>query len=236
MVVDVCFSPALYPFHHGTDAVVVVVDVFRATTTIAAAFANGARSIRPVATVEEAEACKAANRLVGAERNVRRCDFADFGNSPFDYTPDRVAGKDIVFTTTNGTKAIHCARQAYRILTGAFTNLQAVAQYCADAQRDVTVLCAGWENKINIEDTLFGGALAELLIANGFRPAGDAAHIALSLWKEARHDLHGYLQRTEHIKRLQANGLHNDILYCLTLNRSPLVPHYLKEEDILIPA
>lgn len=97
MKIDVCFSPALYPVYHNPEAIVVVVDVFRATTTMAAAFSNGVRSIRPVATVEEAEAYKAKGWLVGAERNVKRCGFADFGNSPFDYTAEKVSGKDIVF-------------------------------------------------------------------------------------------------------------------------------------------
>lgn len=93
MKIDVCFSPALYPVYHHPEAIVVVVDVFRATTTMAAAFSNGVRSIRPVATVEEAEAYKAKGWLVGAERNVKRCSFADFGNSPFDYTAEKVSGK-----------------------------------------------------------------------------------------------------------------------------------------------
>ena len=86
MKIDVCFSPALYPVYHNPEAIVVVVDVFRATTTMAAAFKNGVRSIRPVATVEEAQEYKAKGWLVRAERNVKRCEFADFGNSPFDYT------------------------------------------------------------------------------------------------------------------------------------------------------
>ena len=139
MKIDVCFSPALYPVYHNPEAIVVVVDVFRATTTMAAAFKHGVRSIRPVATVEEAQEYKAKGWLVGAERNVKRCDFADFGNSPFDYTPEKVAGKDVIFTTTNGTRAITIAKSAYRVITGAFVNLQAVADYCLFHGRDVVV-------------------------------------------------------------------------------------------------
>ncbi|MDR0758208.1 MAG: 2-phosphosulfolactate phosphatase [Tannerella sp.] len=234
MTVDVCLSPALYPFYRNDGAVVVIVDVFRATTTITAAFEHGARSIRPVATVEEAEACKATGWLVGAERHVRRCAFADFGNSPFDYTPEKVAGKDIVFTTTNGTKAIRCAARAHCILTGAFVNLQAVARDCARRARDVVVLCSGWEDRINIEDTLFGGALSEALLPAGYLPAGDATQMALSLWKEAKSDLRGYLERTEHIRRLSANGLEDDIPYCLTPDSSSLVPVYSAEQNVLL--
>ena len=139
MKIDVCFSPVLYPVYHNPEAIVVVVDVFRATTTMAAAFSNGVSSIRPVATVEEAEAYKAKGWLVGAERNVKRCEFADFGNSPFDYTSEKVFGKDIVFTTTNGTRAITIARAAFRVITGAFINLQAVAGYCVRHKRYVSL-------------------------------------------------------------------------------------------------
>ncbi|MDR0348212.1 MAG: 2-phosphosulfolactate phosphatase [Tannerella sp.] len=233
MEIDVCFSPALYPFYQRLDAVVVVVDVFRATTTIVTAFENGAYSICPVASVEEAKRFKSAGMLVGAERNVRRCSFADFGNSPFDYTPEKVKGKALVFTTTNGTKALHCITSAHRIITGAFINLQAVADYCLHAGKDVTVLCSGWEDKVNMEDILFGGALAGRLQEQGCRPAGDAAFIALRLWKEAEKDPAACLAQSEHIRRLKSNGLEKDMQYCLTFNQSGLVPVYNRDKKIL---
>lgn len=233
MEIDVCFSPALYPAYHRQDSIVVVVDVFRATTTIAAALGNGALSIRPVASINEAREYKTAGWLVGAERNVRRCGFADFGNSPFDYTPEEVAGKELVFTTTNGTKAINCATSAYNIITGAFTNLQAVADYCLNEKRDVVVLCSGWEDKVNTEDTLFGGALVDLLQASGYKPAGDTAMIALHMWKEAENNLSGYLEQSEHVQRLKSNGLESDMHYCLTLNQSTFVPVFDKIKKVL---
>lgn len=235
MKVDVCVSPALYPVYHKPEAVVVVVDVFRATTTMAAAFKNGARSIRPVATIEEAREYKEKGWLVGAERNVKRCDFADFGNSPFDYAPDVVSGKDIVFTTTNGTRAITVARSAYRVVTGAFVNLQAVADYCLSHQRDVVVLCSGWQDKVNIEDTLLGGALADLLIGSGQYEAGsDAAVIARNMWLNNRENLAAYLDQTDHMARLKANHLEDAVPYCLTLSSIDAVPELTIKEDILI--
>ena len=233
MVVDVCFSPVLYPKYHREEGVVVVVDIFRATSTMIAAFENGARSIRPVATIDEAKKWKANGFLVGAERNCRQCTFADFGNSPFNYKPKMVNGKDIVFTTTNGTKAILYAKSAYRIITGSFVNLQAVADDCIKEKKDVVVVCAGWEDKINIEDTLFGGALVELLQLHGFHPAGDAAKIALVLWQKAKSNLLDYIRQTEHYKRLKFNYLEDNIPYCLTLNQSKLVPVYSIKENLL---
>ncbi|MBQ8530109.1 MAG: 2-phosphosulfolactate phosphatase [Parabacteroides sp.] len=235
MKIDVCFSPALYPAYHDPEAIVVVVDIFRATTTMAAAFSNGVRSIRPVATVEEAQAYKEKGWLVGAERNVRRCDFADFGNSPFDYTPEKVAGKEIVFTTTNGTKAITIAQSAYRVVTGAFINLQAVADYCVGHKRNVVVLCSGWQDKVNIEDTLFGGALVDLLVNTGLYEKGsDSAVIAQDMWTTNKEDLLRYLAPTDHVARLKANHLDDSIPYCLTLSITDRVPELSIEEETLL--
>ena len=102
--IEICFSPALYPAYHNPESVVVVVDIFRATTTMVTAFSNGVSSIRPVASVEEAEAYKRQGWLVGAERNVKRCAFADFGNSPFDYPAEKVAGSGMLsFCAPAGT-------------------------------------------------------------------------------------------------------------------------------------
>lgn len=235
MKIDVCFSPALYPAYHDPEAIVVVVDIFRATTTMAAAFSNGVRSIRPVATIEEAQAYKEKGWLVGAERNVRRCDFADFGNSPFDYTPEKVAGKEIVFTTTNGTKAITIAQSAYRVVTGAFINLQAVADYCVGHKRHVVVLCSGWQDKVNIEDTLFGGALVDLLVNTGLYEKGsDSAVIAQDMWTTNKEDLLRYLAPTDHVARLKANHLDDSIPYCLTLSITDRVPELSIEEETLL--
>lgn len=235
MKIEVCFSPALYPVYHNPEAVVVVVDVFRATTTMAAAFQNGVRTIRPVATVDEARLYKTQGWLVGAERNVKCCDFADFGNSPFDYTPEKVAGKDIIFTTTNGTKAITVAKEAFRVVTGAFVNLQAVADYCLGHQRGVVVLCSGWEDKINIEDTLFGGALVATLLQTGaYHIQSDAAAIALDMWNIHKDDILSYLDTTDHMARLKANRLEDSVPYCLTLNSVKVVPELEIRDRILI--
>lgn len=235
MNIDVCFSPALYPVYHNPEAIVVVVDVFRATTTMAAAFQNGISSIRPVASVEEAMEYKRKGWLVGAERNVKRCDFADFGNSPFDYTPEKVVGKDVIFTTTNGTKAITIAKSAYRVITGAFINLQAVADFCRKHGRDVVVLCSGWQDKVNIEDTLFGGALVDVLVATGeYEPATDAAIIARDMWTNNRDNLLAYIDPTDHMARLKANYLADSVPYCLTLNSAAVVPELTIEGGVLV--
>lgn len=232
MKVEVCFSPALYKYYtNSPDKIVVVTDIFRASTTMCAAFKNGAKAIIPVAAIDEAKAYKAKGYKVGAERNVKRCDFADFGNAPTDYTEEKVKGEEIVFTTTNGTQAIDTAADdASALLVGAFSNLNAVADFCISQAKDVMILCAGWENQFNIEDTLFGGALANVLIERGgYSSASDATQVALSMWKEAESNPRVYVERSEHIKRLEANGLADSVDYCLAIDTVPLVPIFDKE-------
>jgi 2-phosphosulfolactate phosphatase len=146
MTIDCCFSPNLYScYPSDNEQIVVVVDVFRASSTICSALAAGAAAVRSVASLEVAEQAKRNGELVGAERNTIKCDFADFGNSPSDYKPEIVAEKTVVFTSTNGTQAIElAANDNTEILVGTFVNLSAVANYCMASKKNVLVLCSGW--------------------------------------------------------------------------------------------
>ncbi|NDW08897.1 2-phosphosulfolactate phosphatase [Dysgonomonas sp. 520] len=230
MKVELCFSPALYPAYESEDSIVVVVDIFRASTTMCAAIANGAKSVIPVDSIEIAKSYKDQGYLVGAERNVKRVEFADFGNTPSEYSPEKVRDKDVVFTTTNGTHAIETAKGCYRLIIGAFSNLSAIADYCAQEQKDVLVLCSGWKDRFNIEDSLFGGALADKLIQEkGYTVDSDAVQVALSMWTEAKPDLNKYIQQSEHIKRLAANNLLDVAQYCLRIDTVDVVPVYNEE-------
>jgi len=233
MKIDVCFSPALYPFYQNNEAVVVVVDIFRATTTICAALVNGARKIIPVASTDEAREYKSKGYLVGAERNVKRCDFADFGNSPFDYTPDHVAGKEIVFTTTNGTQAIQAASSAHALVIGAFVNLTSVVQFCTEEKRDVVILCSGWNNKFNLEDSIFAGALIEQLLESKFEIVSDAAIAAWLLWKQSKHHPLHVLEKSEHYQRLKSNEILDQINFCLSIDLVMGLP-ILKEGALVL--
>lgn len=228
--IDICLSPALYSYYAGRqDACVVVVDVFRATTCMCAGLHAGVAGIVPVADVAEAERMKAAGRIVAAERNVAKCGFADLGNSPFDYMQAWLRGQEVVMTTTNGTQAIALAREAGRLVAGAFVNLSRVAAFCEACGTDVLVLCAGWNNRVNVEDTLFAGALAERLLQSGwFAATSDAVRMALSLWEAGKADLKTFLQGTEHLQRLLAHGLERDVDYCLTLDAAPALPVFDK--------
>lgn len=230
MKIDVCFSPILYPYYvENSDTIVVVVDIFRATTAMCMALNNGAASIMPVATVEEAKAYKDKGYLVGGERNVVKFEFGDFGNTPSEYTREKVEGKDVVISTTNGTHAIDMAEDCSCLIIGSFSNISTIADFCLSQKKDVLVLCAGWKDKFNLEDSLFGGALAEILVEKGgYNADFDAAGVALSMWKEAKPDILAYIKRGEHMKRLEAHGLLDVADFCLQSDTTRVLPIYNK--------
>lgn len=231
--IEVCFSPALYPYFENREAIVVVTDILRASSAICTAFMNGAERIIPVRTIEEAKEWKAKGYLVAAERDGFVKDFADFGNSPFNFTPERVKDRQIVYSTTNGTQAAQMASSGYRVLIGAFLNLGAVCDYAIESGRDVLVLCAGWKNKFNLEDTLFAGAMAEELINSGkYSAECDSAIASRDLWNLAKSDLKGYVDKTAQRHRLKKNGLDDVIEYCLTANLTRIIP--VLENDYLV--
>ena len=223
--IEVCLSPALYSYFENPNAVAVVVDVLRASSAIVTAFMNGAERIIPVGTLEEARQMKKIGFMVAAERDGIVRDFADFGNSPYNFTPERVQNHPIVYSTTNGTQAIQLASTSHAVVVGAFLNLKAIADYLIAMNRDVLILCAGWKNKFNLEDTLFAGALADLLLKeNNFYTICDSTLAALDLWMIARDDLTGYIEKAAQRHRLKKNNLDDVIEYCLTADVTDVIP------------
>jgi len=223
--VEVCFSPAMYPAQENKNAIVVVTDILRASTAIVAAFMNGVRSIIPVGTLDEARAMKEKGHMVAAERDGIVRDFADFGNSPFNFTPDRVGGKEIVYSTTNGTNAIHLASSGHQVLVGAYLNITALAEYIVSMDRDLLVLCAGWKNRFNLEDSLFAGALARLVLkSDRFETICDSALGAIDLFGLAETDLMAYIDKVAQRTRLKKNGLDDVIEFCHTFDQTTMIP------------
>ncbi|SFE77397.1 2-phosphosulfolactate phosphatase [Thermophagus xiamenensis] len=222
---EVCFSPALYDLYHRPEAVVVVIDVLRATSAICTAFMNGAKHIIPVGDLEEARAWKAKGHLVAAERDGIVLDFADFGNSPFNFTPERVQQHDIVYSTTNGTKAIHKAASAYAVAIGSYLNLSALSFWLQEQHRDVIILCAAWKDKFSLEDALFAGALSKKLLDSGlFTTICDSVHASLDLWKSAQPNVYRYILKAAQKQRLAKNGLDDVIEFCHTPDQTSIVP------------
>ena len=227
MIIDIAPAPALYPYYQQENDTVIVVDIFRATTTMCHMLHNGAAAIIPVAEIDEAKRYKAEGYLVGAERHTRKCDFADCGNSPFDYPPERVERKEVVFTTTNGTRAIRQGENARQLLIGSFSNIGALAEHCMEHADRIVILCAGWNNRINLEDMLFGGAFLERLTASGTVTTGsDAVRVAQLMWQEAKADPLTFLKGSDHYARLIENGAEGDAAYCLSSDTLSVVPQY----------
>jgi 2-phosphosulfolactate phosphatase len=222
---ETCFSPALFEPGENNNSIVVIIDILRASSAICTAFANGAVAIIPVADVSEAKDYKTRGYLVAAERDGYVLDFADFGNSPFNFTKDKVKGKTIVYSTTNGTGIINLASSAYMTAIGSFLNIGALTQWLIKHERNVLLFCAGWKNKFNIEDTVCAGAIAEKLMAsNLYSTICDSTLAALDLWSLARPDLHGYIDKTAQRTRLRDKKLDDCIEFCLTIDYTEKIP------------
>jgi 2-phosphosulfolactate phosphatase len=222
---ETCFSSALYEPERHVGAIVVVIDMLRATSAICTAFENGAESIIPVATVAEAKEYKEKGFLVAAERDGYVLEFADFGNSPFNFTPEKVAGRTIVYSTTNGTGIIKIASSAGFIIIGSFLNISALTGWISDQERPVVLFCAGWKNRFNLEDTICAGAIAERLMSTSlYSTMCDSTHAALDLWSLAKKDLSGYIDKVAQRSRLRDKKLDDCIPFCLTMDYTTKIP------------
>ncbi len=213
------------------DRVVVVVDVLRTSTTIASALKNGARAVVPAADMGEASglalALDPASYLLGGERGGRTIEGYRFGNSPHEYRTDVVAGKTLILNTTNGTPAIRRSRSAAHLLVGAFVNADQVVDFLRDRNMDLVIVCAGWRNRVSLEDTLCAGMLLDR-IWDGVEPDNttDASHISFTLYQKDREDILAAVRRSRHGSRLAAMGREEDVEICGSVNTVPILPYY----------
>ncbi len=222
---EVCLTPALLPLYRVEDYIVVIIDIFRATSSICYGIENGAEAIIPVSEVEECAAYreKGLDYLLAAERNGEVVTGFDFGNSPFAYTPEKVAGKTVVLTTTNGTHALHLSRQAKRIVIGSFLNITALCNWLKTQNDNILLVCAGWKNNFNLEDTLFAGAVIDQLKGGNYK-LDDPALAANDLFQLGKHDISDYLKKTSHGERLKKLGIEKDIAFCQQIDLTNAIP------------
>ena len=220
--IEVCFSPELIHLHEVSGKLVVVVDVFRATSTMVAALAHGVTEILPFSDLESCRAMQAQGYLIAGERNGLTAPGFELGNSPVAFLEGNYAGKKLAMTTTNGTLAIEKSKGAAQILIGAFPNLQATAAYIQSQNLDVLIHCAGWKGRFNLEDSLYAGALVQAL-SGSHTNQEDGALAMGSLFAQEGNNLASYLAQASHAKRLQNHGIEADIAFCLSLNLYELV-------------
>lgn len=223
-------SPALLHLYDARSAVVVIIDVLRATSTICTALYNGARYIIPVDNVPRCiEWGRQIECITAGERDGRVAEGLEHGNSPLEYPRSFIAGKTLVLTTTNGTRLLYMAieKGATRIITGSFPNLSAVCEYLIGQQHNVILACAAWKDRINLEDALFAGAVIDR-VQDHFLLDCDASQMAASLYNEAKSDLLGFMQKknASHYHRLTGYGLQKDIEYCLSEDVANVLPFY----------
>jgi 2-phosphosulfolactate phosphatase len=222
---ETCFSPALFEAEKHVSSIVVIIDILRASSAICTAFANGAASIIPVADVDTAKEYKSKGYLVAAERDGFVLDFADFGNSPFNFTKEKVYGKTIVYSTTNGTGIIKLALSSYKTVIGSFLNIGSLTRWLINQDKDILLLCAGWKSKFNIEDTVCAGAMADILIrSHCYSTICDSTLAAIDLWSIASPDLHGYIERAAQRTRLRDKNLDDCIEFCLSFDFTDKIP------------
>jgi 2-phosphosulfolactate phosphatase len=220
--VDVCLSPDMMHLYEIRDRTVVVVDILRATSCMVTAFAHGVQHIVPFANLENCRAMKSHGYITSGERNGQKVEGFDKGNSPFEYM-EGIKGAKVAFTTTNGTEAIDRSSGAKEIVIGSFLNLSAVASHVLGGGNNVLILCAGWKGKVNMEDTLFAGALVKL-IRDKVAPECDAPLAAQHLYEAAKDNMLEFLSNASHVRRLARLDITEDIAFCLTTDKYDVVP------------
>jgi 2-phosphosulfolactate phosphatase len=223
-------SPALLHLYDVSNSVVVIIDVLRATSTIATALYNGAKCVIPVDSVSRCiDIGKQIEGITAGERDGKVAEGLEYGNSPFEYPREFIEGKTLVLTTTNGTRLLHMALEkgANEIITGSFPNLTAVCDHLVGLKRNVLLGCAAWKDRINMEDSLFAGAVINRIKQHFFINC-DSSQIAEDMYVKCKKDMFGFMKKKQasHFHRLMNFGLEKDIRYCLTSDTANVLPVY----------
>jgi 2-phosphosulfolactate phosphatase len=242
--IEVLFTPADFEALGRRDlsrSTCVVFDVFRATSVIVTALAHGAAAVIPVKEISEAldRRRQYSDALLGGERGGLKIDAEqtggvdfDLGNSPREYTREKVAGKTIIATTTNGTRALLACAGAQTMVAASFLNINAAADFVLRRKPDdLWLVCAGTGVGAALEDVLAAGALCDLVMA-GLKSCEtrDSAHVALRAYRQSSNDLQGAVHSSCNARRLLANpGLREDVDFCLRRDYCSVVP--ILEED-----
>jgi 2-phosphosulfolactate phosphatase len=230
-------SPALLHLYDINNSVVVIIDILRATSTIVTALHNGARSVIPVDSIAKCmEIGRQIHGVTAGERDGKIADGLEYGNSPFEYPRDFIDGKTLVLTTTNGTRLLHMAldKGAKEIVIGSFANLSAVCDHLIEMKKDVMLACAAWKDRVNMEDTLFAGAVINQ-VREHFDINCDSSHMAEKMYEKGKKDLFDFMKKNDasHYHRLMGFDLEKDIRYCLTADVANVLPLYKDGQLVL---
>ena len=242
MKLDVLLTPGELMPGDIAERTVVVIDVLRASSTIVQALAAGAKALFPVASIEEA--LRLANTLgrdevlLCGERKSLPIEGFDLGNSPGDFTPERVGGKMLVMSTTNGTGAMMAASAASRVLVGSFLNRQAIVDELVRTEAEPVFLCSGRETKFGLEDAVCAGRMAAALMDAGGEDAewelNDGALAALAL-AERYPELELLFATVAAGKQIAEAGLAEDLAFCARADLHEVIPVLTDRQIVLAP-
>ena len=234
--INVCFSPALYEYYAENNTTVVMIDAIRASASISTAFMNDVQFILPVAKVNEAYEYKAQGYKIAGERNGKKLEGFDFGNSPFNFTEENIKGEKLAFTTTNGTQAINLIKKrklkGVELVVGSFINISSLTDYLTKKDKNILILCSGWKNTVNVEDTLFAGRLAHLLIQKKEFEIPEATNLALNIYKNSENSYFDFVINNSPRLKSKSEFLEKDIKYCLSEDLTNEIP-YLKDDKLV---
>jgi 2-phosphosulfolactate phosphatase len=227
MHLDVLLLPREITVRPRPELHAVVIDVLRAATSIVVAFQHGCRSILPVANAEEARSSRAASPdfVLAGEEGGRRVPGFDLGNSPREFTREAVSGREVILTTSNGTKTLRAIAAGRTVAIGAFRNRSAVAGWLVDRGADSLIICSGYEGGFSLEDAVCAGAIVDRAaqLATGLT-LGDGARACQVLWERYGSDLMGLFRETDWGRRMLALGFEADLAVCAELDAMDAVP------------
>lgn len=216
---------------------VVVIDVLRATSVMITALNNGAKEIIPALTVEDAwmnaKKFEKEDILIGGERDAKKVEGFDLGNSPLEFSTDKVKGKTIIISTTNGTKALNACQNTNEVLIGAFLNVDAVVKKVI-AKNELVLVCSGTNGKFSLDDGICAAMIIESLSRKLNVQTDDLGLTLFNTYRSEKGDLKNLLKDCFHLNYLHAKGYERDVNYCLQKNSHNIVP-YFKHQKITIP-
>ncbi len=221
--IDICLSPDLIHQYDLSGTVVVVIDILRATSSITTAIAHGVTELRIVESLPECRELMDQGYIGAAERGGKRVGGFDLGNSPFSFMNPELEEKSIAMTTTNGTMTLKKSKGALQVLIGCFLNYSALLTYLERLPCDVLLHCAGWKGKVNMEDTLFAGAIIHGL-KQMFEYDSDVPLMAMKLYRQSKDNLKSAIEDSSHVNRLMKLGLEKDIDFCLKFDEYKVIP------------
>ncbi len=206
---------------------VVVIDVLRATSVMVTAIKNGAKSIFPFENIDDTkQACSLNNNgLLAGERKGVKIDGFDFGNSPLDFVKEKISGKNIFMTTSNGTRAIQNAQGYDNLYIASYLNLSAVANILLKDRKDTVILCAGTDDEFSLDDALCAGMIVNKISKQIKIKANDAT-LSLQILADLSDNIKDTLKNSKHYSYLKSIGYENDLEYCIQKDICEVIPFY----------